>query len=104
MQGADALLPEIVSKIKMFLADKAYDALDRVLKILYQYKVEPVIPSKLSRKVQREYDVETYKSRHLIENFFAKIKQYRAIATRYDKTAKNFLGGVHLIASLVLLN
>ncbi|PID60862.1 MAG: IS5/IS1182 family transposase, partial [Gammaproteobacteria bacterium] len=40
----------------------------------------------------------------LIENFFAKLKQYRAIATRYDKTARNFLGAVHLIASMAWLN
>jgi transposase len=39
----------------------------------------------------------------LIENFFAKLKQYRAIATRYDKTARNFLGGVYLAAGMILL-
>ena len=42
--------------------------------------------------------------RHLIENFFARLKQFRAIATRYDKTARNFLAGIHLAASLVWLN
>jgi transposase len=42
--------------------------------------------------------------RHLIENFFAKLKHFRAIATRYDKTARNFLAGVHITASAVLLN
>ncbi|KOR39575.1 transposase, partial [Xanthomonas oryzae] len=41
---------------------------------------------------------------HLIENFFAKLKQYRAIATRYDKTACNFLGAIYWIASVILLN
>nr|WP_326698791.1 transposase [Xanthomonas oryzae] len=44
------------------------------------------------------------KDRHLIENFFAKLKQYRAIATRYDKTACNFLGAIYWIASVILLN
>jgi transposase len=42
-------------------------------------------------------------ARHLIENFFARLKQYRAIATRYDKTARNFLGAIHLVASMVWL-
>ncbi|NGZ03259.1 MAG: IS5/IS1182 family transposase, partial [Nitrospira sp. WS238] len=42
--------------------------------------------------------------RHLIENFFAKLKQYRAIATRYDKTVRNFLGAIHLAASVIWLN
>ena len=45
-----------------------------------------------------------YKARHLIENFFAKLKQYRAIATRYDKRATHFLGAVHLVASIIWLN
>jgi transposase len=44
-----------------------------------------------------------YKARHLIENFFAKLKQYRAIATRYDKRATNFLGAIYLAASVIWL-
>jgi transposase len=44
---------------------------------------------------------ELYKARHLIENFFAKLKQYRSIATRYDKTARNFLAAVHLAAAVI---
>jgi transposase len=47
-----------------------------------------VIPPKANRKTARDYDRDPYKARHLIENFFAKLKQFRAIATRYDKTAK----------------
>ena len=43
-------------------------------------------------------------ARHLIGNFFAKLKQYRAIATRYDKTARNFLGAIHIAAAVVWLN
>ena len=45
-----------------------------------------------------------YQARHLIENFFAKLKQYRAIATRYDKRAVNFLAAIHLAAAVVWLN
>lgn len=45
-----------------------------------------------------------YKARHLIENFFAKIKQFRAIATRYDKRALNFLAAVFLVGAYVWLN
>jgi transposase len=45
-----------------------------------------------------------YAARHLIENFFARLKQFRAIATRYDKTARNFLAAVYLAASVVWLN
>jgi transposase len=63
-----------------------------------------VIPPKRNRKQQREYDKELYKARHLIENFFAKLKQYRAIATRYDKREANFLGAIYLAASVMWLN
>ena len=44
------------------------------------------------------------KARHLVENFFAKLKQYRAIATRYDKRAAHFLGAIHLAAAVIWLN
>jgi len=98
------LLPELVSDIGSFLADKAYDADERVLRLLDDSGVEAVIPPKSNRKKQRNYDKELYKARHLIENFFGKLKQYRAIATRYDKTARNFLGAIHLVASIIWLN
>ena len=98
------LLPGVSGKINAFLADKAFDAYDRVIALLEQAGVDIVIPPKYNRKEKRSYDEELYKLRHLIENFFAKLKQYRAIATRYDKTATNFLGGIHLAASVILLN
>jgi len=63
-----------------------------------------VIPPRRNRTVRREYDRNLYQARHLIENFFEKLKQYRAIATRYDKTRRNFLAAVHLVASAILLN
>jgi len=70
------------------LADKAFDADKRVIEPLLARGKSVVIPPKSNRKVQREFDKEAYKARHLIENFFCRLKQYRAIATRYDKTAK----------------
>lgn len=72
--------------------------------VLKAQGIEPVIPSKSNRNESIDYDKELYKARHLIENFFAKLKQYRAIATRYDKTAVNFLGAVHLAAAVIWLN
>ena len=50
-----------------------------------------MIPPRTNRSSPRDYDRELYVIRHLIENFFAKIKQFRALATRYDKTMRNFL-------------
>lgn len=62
-----------------------------------------MIPPKANRKEARAHDKDLYKARHLIENFFAKLKQHRAIATRYDKRAVHFLGAIHL-AAVVWLN
>ncbi len=63
-----------------------------------------VIPPKSNRRLPREFDKDLYKERHLIESFFAKLKKFRAIATRYDKTARNFLAGIHLAATVIWLN
>ncbi len=102
LAGADALLPGIAAPV--VLADKGYDAEARVLAPLREAGKVAVIPPKRNRKIQREYDRDRYAARHLIENFFCKLKQYRAIATRYDKTKRNFLAGVHLAATVILLN
>ncbi len=86
------------------LADKAYDAEERVIRPLEQVGTIPVIPSRSNRKTPRLYDKDLYKARHLIENFFAKLKQFRAIATRYDKRADNFLAAIYLAATVIWLN
>jgi transposase len=95
------LLPQI--KAGALLADKGFDADQRVLEPLAKAGKTAVIPPKRNRKQQRDYDQELYKARHLIENFFAKLKLYRSIATRYDKTARNFLAAVQLAASVIWL-
>ena len=98
------MLPDLLTSIPAFLADKAYDAQERVLDLLKKAGVQGVIPSKKNRKEPRAYDEDMYKARHLIENFFAKLKQYRAIATRYEKRAETFLGAVYLAAAVIWLN
>lgn len=55
-----------------------------------------VIPSKSNRKVAREHDKELYKERNHVERFFNRIKQYRGLATRYEKTAASYLAMLHL--------
>ncbi len=104
LEGADALLPDLLESMQAFLADKAYDAQERVLALLEQAGVQGVIPPKQNRKEQRVYDEELYKARHLIENFFAKLKQFRGSATRYDKRATTFLGALSLAAAVIWLN
>ena len=103
LEGADALMDDL-AKADAVLADKAYDADERVRQNLEKKGCTAVIPPKKNRLNPAFYDKNLYKSRHLIENFFAKLKQYRAIATRYDKIAQNFLGAIHLASIVLWLN
>jgi transposase len=102
LAGADALLPGL--EAKALLADKAFDADERVIKPLETVGITAVIPPKRNRKNPRKFDKQLYEARHLIENFFCWVKQFRAIATRYDKTARNFLAAFNLVAVLCWLN
>lgn len=62
-----------------------------------------VIPPKRNRKDQRTYDTDLYKERNIIERFFSKLKQFRRVATRYDKLLANFMGFVKLAAIAIWL-
>ena len=84
------------------LADKAYDA-DHLIEKAAQNNTELVIPSKRNRKIQRSYDEYLYKERNVIERFFNKLKQFRRIATRYDKLLANFMGFVKIAAIAIWL-
>jgi transposase len=75
------------------LADKGYDA-GSLRRMLRRAGAVPVIPGRANRKRNIAYDTARYKDRHLVENAFCRIKDYRRVATRYDKLADNFLSGV----------
>ena len=85
------------------LGDKAFDA-DWLRAELEARGAAAVIPPRSMRKGRFDFDHAMYRWRHLIENAFAKLKEFRAIATRYDKTARNFLAAIYLAASVVWLN
>ena len=102
LQGAEVLLAQIAADT--LIANKAFDAHERVIDRLKRNAKSAVIASKSNRKTKPPYDRELYKARHLIENFFCKLKQYRAIATRYDKTATNFLASIHFASAVIWLN
>ena len=102
LAGADALLPQMTAD--RLIADKAFDADQRVRQPLAAAGKAAVIPPRDHRRTVLDFDPELYKARHLIENFFCKLKQFRAIATRYDKTARNFLAAIHLAAAIIWLN
>lgn len=100
--GADALLPRLTAPT--LIADKAYDADERVIQALAKAGKRAVIPLRRNRTTARDFDQHLYQARHLVENFFCKLKQFRAIATRYDKIARNFLAAIHLAAAIIWLN
>ena len=84
------------------LMDKAYDA-DAVLELLAQQAVIPVIPPKANRKIQREYDRHLYKERHLVECCIGKLKPFRRVFSRFDKTVRSFLNFIRFAAVLIWL-
>ena len=84
------------------IADKGYDAGHLIEKIA-EADCKVVIPPKRNRKEQRSYDTELYKERNRIERFFNKLKQFRRVATRYDKLLANFMGFVKLAAIAIWL-
>lgn len=86
-----------------FLADRAYDA-DRLIDHLAQREITPVIPSKRNRMIQRETDFPLYRERKLLERFFNKLKQFRAIATRYDKLKSTSLATIQFDSAIILFN
>ena len=84
------------------LGDKGYDA-DSFIDRLAARAIKALIPPKANRKVKRDCDFALYRERNLVERFFCIIKQFRGIATRYEKTARNFLAGLHLVCAIVWL-
>ena len=100
--GADALLPQMAADT--LIADKAFDADARVREPLAAAGKSAVIPPRPNRLAPPDFVPDLYKARHLIENFFCKLKHYRGIATRYDKTARNFLTALHPAAATIWLN
>ncbi len=82
------------------LADKAFDA-DWLREELDERGAATVIPPRSNRKIQYAYDKTMYQWRHLVENYFAKIKEFRGIATRYDKTDTSFIANINLVAVVI---
>ncbi len=99
IHGGRALLAS-VPPMRRLVADKAYDAND-LRDFLVAQGTEPVISPNPRRKVTPTFDAQAYKARNLIERAFCRLKDWRAIATRYDKTARNFLAGICLAVAVI---
>ena len=91
------------SQAKKIIADKGYDS-DAFITAIEAQNAEPVIPPRSNRLTDRGYDREEYKNRNVVERFMNAIKQCRRVATRYEKTARNFLAMVSFASIFVLLN
>lgn len=100
MSQAKALIEG--SPVEVVIADKGYDS-KAVVGAIEAKGAKAVIPCLKNRAVQRDYDRDRYKDRNLAERFWFKAKQYRRVATRYEKTARNFLGFIHVASILILL-
>lgn len=85
---------------KKMLGDKAYDSAD-LRHWLGERGTKAVVPNKSNRKQPFSFDRKSYKQRHRIENAFCRLKDFRRIATRYDRLARNFLASVCLVAAIV---
>jgi transposase len=97
------LAPALVAAagpIKRLIADKAYDA-NSLRNLLAGQKAKAVIPSTASRNQPIPYNKAAYRQRNVIERMFARLKDFRRIATRYDKLARNFLAGALIVATVV---
>ena len=104
-QAADVTQADALIEGQAFdavIADKGYDDEALVTRIEAS-DAAAVIPPRRNRRFQRAYDQHLYKERNLAERFINRIKQYRRVATRYEKTARNFMGFIQVAAIMVLL-
>ena len=98
VKAAPALLQH-AGRMRYLLGDKGYDA-DSLRRSLRHEGATPVIPGRRNRKRAIRYDKQRYRDRHLVENAFCRLKDFRRVATRYDKLAANFLSGVALATAV----
>ena len=96
------LLDHVDTNGSNVLADRGYDS-NKLIDYIYTHGGEPTIPSRNGAKFDRYCDWWLYKERHLVENYFLKLKAFRRIATRDDKLASTFLGIICIASILILL-
>ena len=84
------------------IADKGYDS-DAFVLTINSIGAKAVIPPRSNRKELRDYDELLYKERNLVERFFQKLKNYRRIATRYERLAINYISMLALVSTVIWL-
>lgn len=93
-------LVEGAGPARKLIADRGYDA-NHLRALLARRGTEAVIPSTTSRRAPIPYDAEAYKARNLVERMWCRLKDWRRIATRYDKLARNFLASAEIAAIFI---
>ena len=95
-------LPETLSGLVAAVMDKAYDS-DTIRHYLGVQEIEAVIPPRSNRTEAIDYDKEKYERREKVERFFNKLKQFRRIATRYEKLGRTFMALIHIVSTWIML-
>jgi putative transposase len=93
------LMFDVLPAAKTLIADKGYDS-DAFREALMDRGTQPCIPPRRNRKTPPDYDKTLYKQRHKVENLFAKLKDWRRIATRYDRCSHTFFSAICIAASV----
>ncbi|GBQ07433.1 hypothetical protein AD928_02295 [Acetobacter cerevisiae] len=99
-KGADLLLADLPDETDELIGDRGYDS-NRMRLSLAERNITACLPPKKNRKSKLPYNWHLYKKRHLIENMFAKLKDWRRVATRYDRCAHTFISAIHIAASFI---
>ena len=99
MTMAPALIEAARGRFDKLIADRGYDS-NAIRSAIAQQDADVVIPSTRSRKAPLPYDREAYRARNLVERLWCRLKDWRRIATRYDKLAANYMAGVFLAAAI----
>jgi len=97
-RGAATVLPDLPDA-KALIADKGYDS-DRFRDALTDLEITPCIPGRANRKTPVPYDADLYKQRNRIERRFGRLKDWRRIATRYDRCAQTFMSAICIAATV----
>jgi transposase len=98
-RGAASVLPAL-PRAKVLIADKGYDS-DWFRQALTNLGIEPCIPGRTGRKQPVEYDEQVYRQRNIIERMFGRLKDWRRIATRYDRCAHTFMSAICIAATVI---
>lgn len=102
-QGFGPLFQAIGGRLDQLLADRGYDA-DQIRADIAYAGARPVIPAKRGRRNPASHDRHAYKLRNRIERMFNRLKNWRRVATRYDKTAQSYLGFVSIASAFLWIS